>query len=111
MSSDFGKRVVEIIQSIPEGKVMTYKLVAEQAGNPKAARAVAGILKRKSEKYNLPWHRVINSMGKISIKSKTGYSKQKKRLLKEDVIFDKKDRIDFKKYLFLGKMNKKGKND
>lgn len=100
MSSDFEKNVVEIIKSIPKGKVMTYKQVAESAGNPKAARAVAGILKRKSEKYNLPWYRVINSMGKISLKSKKGYSEQKKLLEKEGIVFDKSGMVNFNKYLY-----------
>ncbi|MDP4172315.1 MAG: MGMT family protein, partial [Bacillota bacterium] len=56
----FTERAMEIIKQIPAGKVMTYGQVARVAGSPRAARQVVRILHSMSEKYSLPWHRVLN---------------------------------------------------
>lgn len=64
----FTQKSVEIIQAIPEGKVMTYGQIAKLAGSPRAARQVVRILHSLSKKYRLPWHRVINSKGEIGLK-------------------------------------------
>jgi methylated-DNA-protein-cysteine methyltransferase related protein len=63
----FTEQVISIIRSIPEGKVKTYGQIAKQAGSPRGARQVVRILHAMSTKYRLPWHRVINSKGEISI--------------------------------------------
>lgn len=63
----FTERVIHIIQSIPEGKVMTYGGVARAAGSPRGARQVVRILHSMSKKYKLPWHRVINAKGMIAL--------------------------------------------
>jgi len=49
-----------------------------------------------SGKYDLPWHRVINSKGKISLRSSQGYELQKALLESEGVKFSKNDTIDLK---------------
>lgn len=63
----FTKRVIRIIQGIPTGHVMTYGQVAAAAGSPRGARQVVRILHSMSEKYHLPWHRIINIKGEISL--------------------------------------------
>ncbi len=62
----FTERVIRIIQGIPAGHVMTYGQVAAAAGSPRGARQVVRVLHSMSEKYNLPWHRIINAKGEIS---------------------------------------------
>jgi len=74
---DFTKQVIIIIRSIPSGQVLSYGDIAKMAGNPRAARQVSRILHSMSEKYNLPWHRVINGKGEISIKDEQGAKEQK----------------------------------
>jgi methylated-DNA-protein-cysteine methyltransferase-like protein len=64
----FTEKVIMIIQSIPEGRVMTYGQIARLAGSPRAARQVVRILHSLSKKYQLPWHRVINAKGEIGLK-------------------------------------------
>ena len=93
----FSKRVIEIIQKIPVGKVATYGQIATLAGNNKAARQISRILHSSSAKYELPWHRVINSQGKISMKPGDGFERQKAMLENEgiQVVLDK---IDLKNY-------------
>jgi methylated-DNA-protein-cysteine methyltransferase-like protein len=96
----FSQRVKEIIKKIPRGKVATYGQIAAYAGHPRAARQVVWILNSSSRKDKLPWHRVINRQGKISLEPNQGYEIQKMLLEKEGVKFDKNDRIDFKRYLW-----------
>ena len=96
----FYQRVVKLIKSIPEGRVATYGQIAEYAGNAKAARQVAYILHSSSEKENLPWQRVINIKGRISMKKGRGYELQKRLLEEEGIIFDQDDCIDLKRFLW-----------
>ncbi|VTP64626.1 Methylated-DNA--protein-cysteine methyltransferase, constitutive [Leclercia adecarboxylata] len=63
----FPQRVWQIVASIPEGSVTTYGEVARLAGSPRAARQVGGVLKRLPEGSTLPWHRVVNRHGAISL--------------------------------------------
>ena len=97
MISHFSKQVIEIIKKIPAGNVATYGQIAKLAGNNKAARQISRILHSSSEKYDLPWHRVINSQGKISMRSGDGLEMQKAMLESEgiQVIVDK---IDLNKF-------------
>ncbi len=97
MISHFSKQVIEIIKKIPAGKVATYGQIASLAGNNKAARQISRILHSSSDKYDLPWHRVINYQGKISLRSGDGFEMQKAMLENEGVqVID--GRIDLKKY-------------
>ena len=97
MISHFSKQVIEIIKRIPAGKVATYGQIANLAGNNKAARQISRILHSSSEKYDLPWYRVINSQGKISLRSGDGFEMQK-AMLESEGIQVIKDRIDLVKY-------------
>jgi methylated-DNA-protein-cysteine methyltransferase-like protein len=83
----FTKNVIQIIKKIKKGKVMTYGQIAALAGNPKGTRQVVRILHSMSAKYNLPWHRVVNSKGTISIKDSESALKQKVLLEEEGVTF------------------------
>jgi O-6-methylguanine DNA methyltransferase len=68
------------MRKIPVGKTLTYKQVAQQAGSPRAWRAVGNIL---AENYDpkIPCHRVVRSDGKLG-----GYNRgqQKKRQLLDE---------------------------
>ncbi len=99
-ASSFSQRVKEILKKIPQGKVATYGQVAAYAGHPRAARQVVWILNSSSQKDKLPWHRVVNGKGSISLKPGNGYEIQKGLLRKEDVKFGRDDKIDFNIYLW-----------
>lgn len=101
MPKTFYQRVITIIKNIPEGKVATYGQIATYAGNPRAARQVSYILHSSSEKEDLPWHRVINSKGSISLKPGHGYELQKQMLKKEGITFKENDCIDLKRFLWI----------
>ncbi|MCL2266458.1 MAG: MGMT family protein, partial [Treponema sp.] len=60
----YTKKIIEQILSIPKGKVSSYRDIAVKAGLVNGARQTVRTLHSMSEKYNLPWHRVIRSDGK-----------------------------------------------
>ena len=100
ITTDFTRDVIKIIKNIPNGKVLTYGRIAKLASNPQGARQVSWLLHSSSKKYNLPWHRVINSQGKISLKSFDDREYQKNLLEKEGVVFRDNYKIDLKKFLW-----------
>jgi len=101
MISPFSKRVIEIIKKIPSGKVATYGQIATLAGNNKAARQISRILHSSSEKHELPWHRVINSHGTISLKFGDGFEMQKSMLQSEGINV-MEDKINLQKFQWKG---------
>jgi methylated-DNA-protein-cysteine methyltransferase related protein len=96
----FSDRIKWIIKKIPRGKVATYGQIAALAGNPLAARQVAWILHSSTRKDKLPWQRVINRFGRISLAPGKGYETQKALLTKEGLKFGKGDVIDLNRYLW-----------
>jgi methylated-DNA-protein-cysteine methyltransferase related protein len=98
--TDFTIKVVEIISSIPEGFVCTYGQIAAAAGNPKGSRQVSRILHTCSSTHNLPWHRVINSQGKISLPEGAGFEEQASMLAGEGISLNKNRAVDLRRYQF-----------
>ncbi len=94
----FTEEVLTIIQGIPYGRVMSYGRIARLAGNARGARQVVRILHTMTEKYNLPWHRVINSKGKISIPDERHASMQRELLIAEGVEVSGDGYMDLSKY-------------
>ena len=98
--SAFTESVIRIIASIPKGKVFTYGGVAAASGDPRGARGVVWVLNSSSEREGLPWHRVINSKGTISLKPGYGFELQKQLLESEGVEVDDAGAIELMKYLW-----------
>jgi methylated-DNA-protein-cysteine methyltransferase-like protein len=94
----FTERAKRLIKAVPHGRVVTYGQIAAFAGNPRGARQVAWILHSSSRRFRLPWHRVINGKGCISLAPGSGYELQKTMLLGEGVVFDEKDRINLRRF-------------
>lgn len=96
----FTEKVISIIKRIPAGKVMSYGQVARHAGSPRGARQVVRILHTMSEKYDLPWHRVVNAKGEIAIRDEEASFEQKHRLEGEGVVFMGEYKVDMEKSRF-----------
>ena len=98
--NSFKDAVIKIIKSIPYGRVTTYGTVAALAGSPRSAREVGYLLHSLTKKHNLPWQRVINRKGYISIRGEDVNMKnlQKKLLEEEGVEVSQGFMIDLKKY-------------
>lgn len=96
----FTEKVIMIIKSIPEGKVMTYGQIASLAGSPRAARQVVRILHTMSKKHRLPWHRVVNAKGMIGFTDEEFYQIQKYSLESEGIEFHINGSINLKQYRY-----------
>lgn len=63
--TDFQKRVLNTARTIPWGRTVSYKELAEMAGHPKAVRAVANVMRQNRFPLVIPCHRVIRNDGSI----------------------------------------------
>lgn len=75
----------KVVKKIPAGEVLTYKQVAIEAGNPKAARAVANIMAKNYDPL-IPCHRVIRSDGGLGGYNRGGTDVKKQLLEKEGAV-------------------------
>ena len=96
----FTTRAVRAIRSIPAGRVATYGQIATLAGNPRAARQVVRVLHSCSKRERLPWHRVVNREGRISLPPLGGHEEQRALLLREGVEFGESGRIDLARFRY-----------
>jgi methylated-DNA-protein-cysteine methyltransferase-like protein len=104
------EQVWEIVRQIPPGKVCTYGRIAAFIPPPKGmsirayevrgARMVGGAM--AACPADVPWQRVINSQGKVSLRQGGGGEAQRELLECEGVAFNDKDRIDLKVHLWDG---------
>ena len=87
-------RIYAVVRRIPYGRVATYGQVAELAGLPGHARQVGYALHALPSSTALPWHRVINAAGAISLRRMPGYELTQRQLLEEEGVgFDLRGRV------------------
>jgi methylated-DNA-protein-cysteine methyltransferase-like protein len=98
--SPFAERIITLIRSIPKGKVATYGQIATMAGNSRGVRGVVWLLHSSSNKKKLPWHRVINRHGRISLQPGFGLEEQRFLLESEGIIFNPDSSINLELYLW-----------
>ncbi|MCL5998311.1 MAG: MGMT family protein [Chloroflexi bacterium] len=94
----FYEQVYEVVRLIPKGRVMSYGGVARQCGRPGRARAVGYALHMLQAGTRVPWWRVINSYGRISIPDPEAAELQRQKLTEEGVVLDEHLRTDMRKY-------------
>jgi len=107
---DFKQQVWQCVRQIPPGMVATYGQIAALISAPTGvdpaayvsfgARWVGGAMKNCPE--DVPWQRVINSQGKISLPRGGGEEIQRELLETEGVQFDERDRVDLRRYRWPG---------
>lgn len=109
MSGNFYEQVYAVVRRIPRGKVTTYGRVAAMLGRPRAARAVGYALnslkdkKGQPEYENIPWQRVINSQGRISIVNREHSAQQQAELLRSEGVAVSSDlRVNLDTFLWSG---------
>jgi methylated-DNA-protein-cysteine methyltransferase-like protein len=105
----FYEKVYYVVRRIPAGKVTSYGRIAQMLSAPRAARAVGYALnalgdKRGDPAYaDIPWQRVINSQGRISLVSRaTSAARQAELLRAEGVPVSDDYQVDLTKYLWDG---------
>jgi methylated-DNA-protein-cysteine methyltransferase related protein len=81
------ERIRAVVASIPKGSVASYGEVADRAGLPRGARIVGRTLAGCAA--DLPWHRVLNAAGRISLPAGSpAYREQVRRLRAEGVLVE-----------------------
>ncbi len=108
---NFYEQVYLVVQRIPPGKVTSYGRVAQMLGRPQAARAVGYALSalkhpESGSPYTsdrVPWQRVVNSQGRISIKHREQTANRQAEILRaEGVAVDEHLHINLNVYLWKG---------
>ena len=92
----FADRVYDVVRSVPPGRVTSYGEVAALLGSPRAARGVGAALNALlPEDGDVPWWRVVNCQGALTIPSELGLRTLQRTLLEsEDVAFLPSGRVD-----------------
>ena len=99
----FFDKVYIVVRMIPKGKVASYGQIAAYLGHPRAGRTVGWALHGIPEGSDVPWQRVINARGRITI-SGVEYSAalQRELLEEEGIVFGSDDRVDMRVYRWGG---------
>ena len=88
-------RIYDVVRQVPAGEVATYGQVALVAAVA-SARLVGRALAELPDGSGVPWHRVLNSQGRISPRKGGGPDPEQRRLLQaEGVYLDRHGRVDF----------------
>jgi methylated-DNA-protein-cysteine methyltransferase related protein len=94
--------IYKTVKKIPRGRVATYGQIAALAGMPRAARQVGYALRATPDNVKIPWHRVVNAQGRVSMRLKDwqsgGDDLQKILLEAEGVEFDETGKMNLKRY-------------
>ena len=106
---NFYKQVYIVVRCIPRGQVTSYGRIAGMLGAPNASRAVGYALRALKDKqedsdYNdIPWQRVVNSQGRISIVNREYGAKLQAKILREEGVEVSEDlRINLDRFLWSG---------
>jgi len=92
-----------MVRRIPAGRVATYGQIAALAGLGGAARQVGYALSALPEDSGIPWQRVVNARGEISVRRDfDGAPRQRVLLEEEGVVFDSAGRIDLVQFRWRG---------
>ncbi len=91
-------KIWHIVAMIPQGNVSSYGKIADYAGLPGRARYVSTALKSAPEHLSLPWHRVLNSQGKISFEKNSHAFQQQMELLRMDGVTVNCGKISLSEY-------------
>lgn len=95
-SLDRQERIYELVRQVPAGRVATYGQIAFVAGLP-SARMVGRALALLPSGREVPWHRIVNSQGRIAVRAgaASADAEQARRLRAEGVLLDRSGRVDF----------------
>ena len=103
MAESFDQRVWQAVMRIPPGQLATYGQIAELIGAAGCARQVGWALRRLALPSAVPWHRVVNAQGRISMSlSREGSDwMQRDLLLAEGIPVDAEGRLPLARFRWL----------
>lgn len=98
----FDRAVYRLVKRIPRGRVAIYGQIAALLGAPRAARAVGYAMKRCPQGGDVPWHRVLNARGGISLRANVSGMLTQRILLEREGLSLRNGRVDLKRYRWAG---------
>lgn len=104
-ATGFPTQVEAIVGAIPRGRVLSYGEIAALTGRPRAARAVAAVLRGLPGDSLVPWHRVVSRDGTIPSEGRETWAAiQRATLVREGVPFDAAGRVAMETAAFRGRI-------
>lgn len=103
---EWARQVWKVVCDIPPGHVLTYGDVARLSGMPRAARRVSQAMSWAPKKLKLPWHRVINAQGRISIPEDSPWHRKQKELLQDEGVVFLNGKVDLDRYGYRGAVDR-----
>ncbi|HWP66939.1 MAG TPA: MGMT family protein [Candidatus Limnocylindria bacterium] len=94
------ERIYRAVMRVPPGLVATYGQVARVAGLRNGHRQVGRALRALVDDGLVPWHRVVNASGAVSLRSEDGSAEreQRERLAREGIVLDARGRVPLARY-------------
>ena len=93
------ERIYRVVRRIPQGRVATYGQVAALAGLPRQARQVGYALHALPDGGDVPWQRVINARGEVSLRATPGAESLQRAILEQEgVVFDLRGRVPLERF-------------
>jgi methylated-DNA-protein-cysteine methyltransferase-like protein len=96
----FHAAVYRLVRDIPRGQVATYGQLAAVLGWPRAARAVGYAMRRSPD--DVPWHRVVNAQGAISLRANVGSMVTQRIRLEQEGVVVRRGRVALATYRWKG---------
>jgi len=98
--SRFHRAVHRLVDEIPRGRVATYGQLAAILGWPRAARAVGFAMRHCPT--DLPWHRVVNASGGISLRGNVDSMLTQRVLLEQEGVSVRRGRVRLAQHRWTG---------
>jgi methylated-DNA-protein-cysteine methyltransferase-like protein len=99
LQGDSYRRIYAVVRRIPRGRVATYGQIAALAGLGGHARQVGYALHALGPDDDVPWHRVLNARGSVSVRAERGGDRIQRQLLeREGVRFDAAGHADLARF-------------
>lgn len=103
------QRIYRAVRKIPRGRVATYGDIAGLAGYPGRARQVGYALHALPAGSSVPWHRIINASGRISLPPEGGGLDQRFRLMEEGVRVDPGGKVSLAEFHYRARRKKRSR--
>jgi len=91
----------DTVLQIPPGRVASYGQVAEEAGLPRRHRLVGKALRELPVDSGIPWYRVMNAQGRISLPPRSESAILQRELLEEEGVEFRGGRVDLRRFGWL----------
>ena len=98
--TEFQRRVLEYVASVPKGKVVTYRQIAVALGNPGYTHAIGNALHSNPDGIKYPCYKVVNAQGMLAPAYVFGGMDEQKRRLEADGIEVVDGKVDLEKYQY-----------